>query len=165
MRKGEYKDISDQVFGRLKAVEYMGKNSNGRGAWRCICECGNETVVSVSELLNGGTKSCGCLRNEKSRERMTKHGLRYTRLYGIWLGMKKRISDPNCEGFQWYGGRGIGMCKEWWEDFTAFHDWAMNNGYADNLSIDRKNVNGDYCPDNCRWATAKEQALNRRPRK
>lgn len=165
MRKGEYKNIAGEKYGRLTTIERVGVNGQNRSLWLCKCDCGNDSVVSVSELLSGGTRSCGCLRDEKAKNRMTKHGLRYTRIYNIWLGIKRRIFDANCKEFYLYGGRGITMCDEWRDDFTSFYNWSMNNGYSDNLSIDRIDTDGGYFPNNCRWATAKEQACNRRPRK
>lgn len=94
-----------------------------------------------------------------------KHGLRDTRLFSIWCNMKNRCYNPNSTFFQHYGGRGITVCDEWQHDFLAFYDWAMSNGYSDDLSIDRIDVNGNYEPSNCRWATSKEQGVNRRNNK
>lgn len=90
----------------------------------------------------------------------TKHGLCHTRLYHIWNSMKQRCSNPKNISFRYYGGKGISVCKEWQEDFSAFRHWALSNGYADNLSIDRRDSNGNYCPENCTWATSKEQQNN-----
>ena len=91
-----------------------------------------------------------------------RHGMRHTRLYNIWRSMNQRCYNPNCRNYNRYGGRGIRVCDEWKNDFSVFAEWAFANGYADNLSIDRKEVNGNYEPSNCRWATAKKQANNRR---
>ena len=91
-----------------------------------------------------------------------RHGMRKTRLYQIYHKMRARCYNPNCPEFKYYGGRGISICKEWLESFVVFKDWALKNGYADNLSIDRVKVNAGYSPDNCRWATPKQQSRNRR---
>lgn len=164
MKKGTYKDISNKRYGMLTAIRPLGKNEQGRMLWECRCDCGKITVSTVSDITRGHTKSCGCLKREKSRNRMTTHGKSYTRLYRIWVGMKKRIYNPNEAYYKDYGGRGLKMCKEWTDDFMSFYSWSISNGYAENLSIDRKDNNRGYFPDNCKWSTAKEQANNRRAR-
>jgi len=128
----------------------------------CRCDCGNIKTVNLTDLKYGHTKSCGCYWNLQHANSITTHGMSRTRLYHIWGSMIYRCNNPNSKDYKNYGLRGIAVCNEWKHDYTLFHDWAINNGYSDHLSIDRINVDGDYTPDNCRWATNAMQMRNRR---
>lgn len=156
-------------FGKLIVIERSSNDSSGKSMWICKCDCGEITKpIYASNLKYGRTISCGCHRNyvlnslaEKSRT----HGMTNTRLYTIWTSMKVRCYNKNCDAYNKYGGRGITICDEWKNDFSAFMKWAYENGYSEELTIDRINVNGNYEPDNCRWATYKTQANNTRKNK
>ena len=162
------KDLTGLRFGKLTAIEKSGtKTKQGSVIWRCLCECGNEAFISSGHLTDGHTSSCGCL-SKKVYKRT--HGCSEERLYKIWGGMKERCYRQKSSSYERYGGRGIKICDEWRENFAAFKEWALANGYDENAprgecTIDRINGDGDYEPSNCRWVGAKEQANNRRPRK
>jgi len=158
------KNLIGKTFGRLTVLERNGSNPRGYAQWLCSCECGNQVTVASINLLHGNTRSCGCLRHEINHRNFLKHGILangHTRTYNIWRGIKKRCLVPSNPAYKNYGGRGIIICDEWLS-FEKFHNWAIANGYADNLEIDRINNNGNYEPCNCHWVTRKENAQNRK---
>lgn len=155
-----------QKFFRLTVVSlhHISKYISPKGQkhnneyYLCKCDCGNSKIIRKNLL--GITKSCGCLDNETK----TKHGMFGTRIYRIWADMKNRCDNKFNTAYNYYGGRGIKYCPEW-KDFENFYEWAKDNGYAENLTIDRICVNGNYDPSNCRWITKKEQSRNTRANK
>lgn len=163
---GKLIDLTGQRFGRLVVIERIGLNKNKKATWLCRCDCGNEIVAISNSLRTGNTTSCGCAQRDIAREMHQTHNCsRQTRLYRIWIAMKQRCYYHRSNHYKDYGGRGITICDEWLHDFVAFRDWAMSHGYADDLSIDRIDNDKGYNPDNCRWATMKEQRHNRRDSK
>ena len=157
------KDLTGQRFGRLTAIEIAGKDARGCMMWRFRCDCGKEVVARGTSVTGGDQKSCGCLRAELLAEHnKPKHGGTKTRLYNIWRGMKKRCYVPSAHAYDKYGGRGITVCDEWKNDFGAFHDWALTHGYREDLTLDRKDNDKGYSPENCRWATWLLQGNNKR---
>ena len=154
------KDMTGMKFGRITVVckdaeTPIRKDKSSR--WMCRCECGTVKSISRGQLLAGETNSCGCLRKEK----LTKKYPRSGRLYQCWCDMKNRCSNPHVEDYDHYGGKGITVCPEWENDYAAFYEWAMANGYKSNLTLDRMDSDGNYCPENCRWTTPAVQTNNR----
>lgn len=150
----DYKNVYRENSGKKRTIIY----------WLCQCECGNTTTIRGESLKNGITKSCGCY----NKEMLTKHGLCDTRIYICWSDIKQRCYNLKNKRYKDYGARGIKMCDEWLDEengFTNFYNWAIENGYKDNLTIDRIDVNGNYEPSNCRWASNKIQSRNRRNNK
>ena len=148
-----------KVFGRLTVQENLG----GRKL-KCVCECGSITTVLDANLFRGNTSSCGCLHKEKTSAAKTKHNKTNTPEYKSWSMMKNRCLNPKAENYSYYGGRGIKICPEWTSDFARFYS-DMGERPDPSYSLDRKDPNGDYTKDNCRWASRTTQANNRRPRK
>ena len=155
-------DLTGQYFGYWRVVERFISTEEKNTKWVCECKCGTRKVVSSVTLRNGTSKSCGCMRTELLLERVQTHGKSKTRLYRIWAQMIQRTTNKNKPDFYYYGGREIAVCKEWRESFEVFEKWAKENGYAENLTIDRKDNDKGYQPDNCRWVTMKEQNRNTR---
>lgn len=157
---GKFIDITGQKFGRLTVVERLENDKHNRSVFRCKCDCGNEITAAGRNLRIRKVQSCGCYAKDKKKEVI--HGLSKHPLYRIWLGIKQRCYNLNAKRFQDWGGRGITMCDEWRNDFQAFYDWAIANGYEKGLSIDRINNNDNYTPENCRFTTVVEQQRNMR---
>lgn len=152
----QVENIIGKRFGKLVVVENLSIKKGNNTIHLCQCDCGKMKKATNNSLQSGHTKSCGCLRKETK----TKHNLCRTRLYNIFEGMKKRCYNKNFKFYKNYGARGIVICKDWLNDFISFYDWAVKNGYKENLTIDRIDVNGNYDPSNCRWISQKEQSKN-----
>lgn len=166
-RKSRNMDLTGMQFGMLKVLRQDIEHSKHERRWICECQCNSKNIVSrkTSTLLSDSQSSCGCLNNKRMREEALsrkKHGLSNTRLFGVWHNMKGRCFNLSDKQFKWYGARGISVCDEWKDDFSKFYEWSIENGYAQGMSIDRINVNGNYSPDNCRWVPLNQQARNKR---
>lgn len=143
-----FKNLTGKKFGKLFVLYTPKKATNGNYLWKCLCDCGNYTVVRSAGLQSGNTKSCGCLQRDSN----IVHGMYYTRIYHIWSDMIQRCTNNKTPNFKRYGKNGIKVCSEW-NDATTFIKWALANGYTDKLTIDRIDSKGNYEPSNCQWIT------------
>lgn len=151
-----FQNLTGMVFGKLTVVCRSGKNNSDSWLWECLCECGGTALTTSSKLKSGHTRSCGCiLANYKD-------GRSSSPVHKAYMGMHTRCDKENYHQYEAYGGRGITICDEWRSDFWAFHHWALTNGWEEGLTLDRVDVDGNYEPSNCRWATVAEQNDNRR---
>ena len=159
------KDLSGQKFGMLTAIERVGSSNHGTALWRCVCECGKETIVRTYALTCHHQNSCGCTRAEKCRK---VNGIPHPKLSKIRIQMIRRCYDSKQSSYKYYGAKGLKVCDEWLNPITGHDDfiiWALNNGYEEGLTIDRIDVDGDYCPENCRWVNRSVQSFNRHIKK
>lgn len=161
-------NLTGERFGKLivvkRADDYVSPSGRRCVRWNCVCDCGKEIVVSASHLKSGDTTSCGCYGKQRRVEGKlaNSHGMSRERIYHLFQNMKYRCNNPKSPNYSAYGGRGIAVCNEWMQKdgFERFYSWAISNGYRDDLSLDRIDVNGDYSPHNCRWADSETQHNN-----
>lgn len=155
--------LLNRKFDRLLVVAFEGTSKHNHTIWKCLCDCGNVSIVDAGNLLQGKTTSCGCFQIERVKEANTTHGLSKTKVYRAWRDMLTRCYNPNREKYKDYGGRGIIVCEKW-KKFEFFYE---DIGLPPNniMSLGRIDNNGNYEPSNCEWQSAKEQRENTRPRK
>ena len=157
-RKGH--DLKGREINGLKIIERNGSSESGDAMWDYRCHCGEIKTAAASSLKNGGTRSCGCMKNRFISKANSTHGRSLTALYSIWKTMRYRCQNPNNPKYERYGKRGIKVCDEW-QDYPTFLKWSIKNGYEEGLTIDRIDNDGNYEPDNCRWVNNYIQQKNR----
>lgn len=160
MKKYNFENYIGSIFGMLKILKF--DNSGSIPKFYALCDCGNEKWVNAYSVINGGCQSCGCFREISLKLKCSKYISKNKRLYSIWREMKNRCYNKNRKDYKYYGARNITICDGWLHDFNAFQEWAYNNGYADNLTIDRINCSGNYEPSNCQWVNMAVQNINKR---
>lgn len=163
-------DLTGKRFGRWvvegRAPDHVTEKGYRHIMWDCLCDCGNHKVVRGKSLKYGISTSCGCYCKEVVSKSSTRHGGFGSRLYNVWNSMRQRCNNPHCRSYKNYGGRGIGICREW-DDFLVFKEWALNNGYDEDAkrgecTLDRIDVDKGYAPENCRWVSMRAQGNNKR---
>jgi len=163
---GKFVDLTGKRFTYLKVLEKVKKPGSNKTYWKCQCKCGKIVIPETSQLNNGRYKSCGCLREEMKKQRITHGDTRvgqHGKLYNVWASMKGRCYTPSNTSYNRYGALGIKVCDEWKESYEVFKEWALKNGYQEGLtSIDRIDGKGDYTPSNCRWVANAIQANNKK---
>lgn len=160
-----FDDLTGKTFNRLSVIERVYNGNSKKTYWKCRCICGKEVIVESSKIKGGYTKSCGCLNEENRKchiEELTTHNMSDSKLFKTWCSMRNRCENRKNMAYKWYGAKGVKVCDEWQgrDGFQNFYNWAIKNGYKDDLSIDRIDFNGNYESLNCRWITQKEQSNN-----
>ncbi len=164
---GDKEELPKPILIEDLGMRFPTEGSKGKsrfGIYKCGF-CGTNFKANTYDINRGDIKSCGCYNKRRTSETHKTHGLRSTRLYSIWSKLKGRVLNPKNKDYNDYGGRGITICEEWKNDFMPFYNWAMSNDYSDELSIDRIDNDGNYCPENCRWTTRIIQSRNQRMQK
>lgn len=154
-------EMAGKRYGMLTVISQAQSTKDGMAKWNCLCDCGNQFEATGGNIRFGTTKSCGCYMAINASKQFKTHGMSKKRIYHTWASMKARCLNPNCKEYKFYGARGIAICKDW-KNAALFIDWAMKNGYKDNLTIERIDANGNYEPSNCTFIPLCEQGKNTR---